>query len=560
MTLFSEAFVEFFKSIPANIHSVEDLSKAIANAFSPVADSLGIGRLEILPSNPANTSNVLLYHAQDGYYDNALKDCFVTVEGSEVTLLTCPRNDHPWDENTVQNIHILNSVIFTLYDRARLTQLMNTAALTDDVTETPSMTGIIRFIDSLCSNGSEADYTALSIDIKNFRHITQRFGTKNSDTILRKYSMYIYDHLKNDEIFGRLVSDNFAAVVRNEHLEKFLNLISSVPLHLETGDDTIALDVVARAGIYPIQKGDRISTVMNNISMTMNIAKKSRHHDFIWFRPEKSEQLLQDKAISSDFTKALKQNEFEVYYQPKVALTDNHLCGSEALVRWRRGDKLMQPVEFVPLLEQEGSVCALEFYMLDHVCRDIRGWLDMGITPVRVSVNFSKLHLHNRRFAEDIISVLNRYDIDSSYIEIELTETSAYEDFDALAAFMHKMRKAGIHTSIDDFGTGYSSLNLLCDLDVDVIKLDKSFLSAGSTPTEEQTSSLCRPRSNIIVIKTIINLAIELGMEVICEGVETEEQAQMLRSLGCHMAQGFLFGMPLPHDIYEERLKNGTGI
>lgn len=568
MTLFSEAFMEFFKAIPTNVGSVEELSGYIVKAFHPVADALGIGKLEITLNSPANAfespvknSTLLLYHYRDGYSDNAIKDCFVTGGNGEVTLRTYPRKGQLWDDEATENIHLLGSIIFTLCGKARLTKLMNIASFTDGTTGAHNVTGITRFIGSLCSQGVESDYTALFINIKNFRYITQSLGPKNGDTVLKKYSMRIHDFLKNDEVFGRLGGDNFVAVVKNEHLEEFLDLISAVHLHINQNGKITTFDVAARAGIYPIQKGDRISTVMNNISMTINIAKQSRHHDFIWFRPEMSERFLHDKEMSNDFAKALEQKEFEVYYQPKVFLSDNSLCGSEALVRWRRGDTLMQPEEFIPLLEREGSVCALEFYMLDNVCQHIRDWLDRSITPVRVSVNFSKLHLHNRRFAEDIIAVLNRYDVDASYIEIELTETSGYEDFDALSTFVNKMREYGIHTSIDDFGTGYSSLNLLCDLDVDVIKLDKSFLTTSSVqaPAGEQKSSFRRPRSNIVVIKTIINLAIELGMEVICEGVETKEHAQMLKDLGCHMAQGFLFGAPLPHDEYEKRLKNGTG-
>ena len=568
MTLFSEAFIDFFKAIPNNVESIEELSKYMVKAFHPIADALGIGKLEITLNSPANAfespinnSTLLLYHYRDGYSDNALKDCFVTGGNGEVTLRTYPRNGQHWDDETAESIHLLGSIIYTLCGKARLTKLMNIAAFTDGTTGAPNVNGVTRFISTLCTKGEEADYTALFINIKNFRGITQSLGAKHGDTVLKKYSMRIHDHLKNDEIFGRLGGDNFVAIVRNEHLESFLELLSAVHLHINQNGRITTFDVAARAGIYPIQKGDRISTVMNNIAITINIAKQSHHHNFIWFRPEMYEQLMHDKEISNDFAKALEQKEFEVYYQPKVSLTDNSLCGSEALVRWRRGDTLMQPEEFIPLLEREGSVCDLEFYMLDNVCRHIRDWLDRGITPVRVSVNFSKLHLHNRRIAEDIIAILDRYHIDASYIEIELTETSGYEDFEALSSFVSKMHAYGIHTSLDDFGTGYSSLNLLCDLDVDVIKLDKSFLTVGGLQTTADTNhaQFHRPKSNIIVIKTIINLAIELGMEVICEGVETKEDAQLLKDLGCHMAQGFLFGAPLSHDEYEKHLKNGTG-
>ena len=198
-------------------------------------------------------------------------------------------------------------------------------------------------------------------------------------------------------------------------------------------------------------------------------------------------------------------------------------------------------------MEQEGTICVLDFYVLEAVCRDIRNWLDMGIEPVRISTNFSKIHLHNKNLAIDILRVLDRYQIDTKYIEIELTETCGYEDFESLSEFVDTMKEHGVHTSIDDFGTGYSSLNLLKDLNIDTIKLDKSFLN--------QNPNTKKKHANEIVIKTIINMAQDLDMQVICEGVETVEQAKLLQTLHCPAVQGFLFDGPLSHDEFEKRLK-----
>lgn len=174
----------------------------------------------------------------------------------------------------------------------------------------------------------------------------------------------------------------------------------------------------------------------------------------------------------------------------------------------------------------------------------MRDWKAKGIEPVRISVNFSKVHLQNPHLAEEILAVLQKYEIPPKYIEVELTEMSGYESYETLLNFVRAMRANGVSTSIDDFGTGYSSLNLLKDLNVDIIKLDKSFLS-----------SLENHRKNdVIVIKNIIKMVNELDMEVIAEGVETVKQAEFLRGMHCCMAQGFLFDRPLPHDDFEKRL------
>jgi EAL domain-containing protein (putative c-di-GMP-specific phosphodiesterase class I) len=258
------------------------------------------------------------------------------------------------------------------------------------------------------------------------------------------------------------------------------------------------------------------------------------------------DRVMHDKEVSTIFKKALLNEEFVVYYQPKVDLNNNQLCGCEALVRWVKDGKVMPPMEFIPVLEREGSVCKLDFYVFEKVCRDINQWLRQGIEPVRISTNFSKAHLHNRSFADDIVSIMRKYEVDSRYLEVELTEMSGYEDYDALSVFVDEMKDYGVKTSIDDFGTGYSSLNLLKDLNVDVIKLDKSFLNNIEKKGE----------SDEIVIKSIIKMVTDLNMKVIAEGVETVEQAEFLKDAECCMAQGFLFDKPLPRDEFEKRLKD----
>ena len=259
------------------------------------------------------------------------------------------------------------------------------------------------------------------------------------------------------------------------------------------------------------------------------------------------DKTIKANEISSVFPDTLIREEFAVYYQPKVGLSDNSLCGCEALTRRIRNGKIISPADFIPVLEREGTICRLDFYVLDKVCADIKRWLDMGLVPVRVSTNFSKLHLHNEDFADRIIGIINKHGIDPSLIEVELTESSGYEDYEALAEFVRKMKSYGVSTSIDDFGTGYSSLNLLKDLDVDIIKLDKSFLDNLGD----------EKKSDEVVIRHIVNMVNELDMKVVAEGVETNVQADLLENFSCSMSQGYLFDKPLPCSEFEKRLRSG---
>ena len=203
------------------------------------------------------------------------------------------------------------------------------------------------------------------------------------------------------------------------------------------------------------------------------------------------------------------------------------------------------PMEFIPVLEMNMDICTLDFHMLEVVCRDIRKWIDEGKTIPRISVNFSRKHLMNPDLVDNILSIIDKYEVPHSYIEIELTETTTDVEFRALQRIVGALQKEGICTSVDDFGMGYSSLNLIRVIPWNVLKVDRCFLPLG----EENESSV-----NNIMFKNVIAMAREMGLETIVEGVETTEQLQLLRDNKCDLAQGFLFDKPLPVEEFEKRL------
>jgi EAL domain-containing protein (putative c-di-GMP-specific phosphodiesterase class I) len=259
---------------------------------------------------------------------------------------------------------------------------------------------------------------------------------------------------------------------------------------------------------------------------------------------ELENRMFKQKQIAECFPYALDNEEFAVYYQPKVETDTYVIRGAEALVRWIHNDRVVSPGEFIPVIEQNGGVCQLDFYMLEHVCRDIRSWLEKGIEPVRVSVNFSRKHLDNPNLADDIIDMIRKYHVPTEYIEIEVTETMDELEQGRLSVFMNRMREASIATAIDDFGTGYSSLDILRSFPIDVLKIDKSFID-----DEEITES------DSIILSNIIKMAKELNMEVITEGVETWKQVKFLQDMECNLVQGFLFDRPMPEAEFEDKIR-----
>ncbi len=248
--------------------------------------------------------------------------------------------------------------------------------------------------------------------------------------------------------------------------------------------------------------------------------------------------------VEGIFEEAVKNEEFKVFYQPKVNLKTYEPEGAEALCRWIHNDEVIAPDDFIPILEQSSRIETLDFYMLDHVCSDMRKWLDAGKNVVQVSVNLSRINVGQDRLIERIIETVDRYAIPHSYIQIELTETSTELGFDELRDLVLGLRDAGISTAVDDFGTGYSSLKLISELPWNVLKIDKSLLHEA----EREGSS------EHLMLSHIISMVRDLGMECVVEGVETPEDIKLLKDNNCFMAQGFYFDRPISVEYFEQLL------
>lgn len=562
MKLCSDEFLKFFMAIPDAMSSIEELAGHIARTAPPVCDMLGIGKMELCLNNPKSPyeecikNNItMLYCFPDGYMDKPVCNTYATHSGGTADVRFYPRESVVWNNDDLKNLKFLSNIINTLCGKAGLAKLARISSVTDPVTGIANTIGISTFLSDCCRKGIETSYTVLYLNIKNFRYLSQRLGPNSGNIILKKYAQRLKDFMRRDEICGRINDDNYMAVIRRERLDKFLAYITDVRLRLNIDDMISTFSIQAKAGIYAMAKGDSVNTVLYNLSIAIDAAKNSSSEDHVWFRSGMLDDLLHDKEISGSFSKAIALKEFDVYYQPKLDLYSGKLCGCEALVRWSKDGRLLSPSEFLPVLERDGTICALDLYVLEEVCISLRAWLDAGLIPVRISANFSKVHLHNKFLAEDIMSVLNKYSIPPEYIEIELTESSGYDDFASLSDFINRIKSYGVYTSIDNFGTGYSSLKLINDLEIDVIKLDRSFVTDITLSPSDETAALNKTRNNEIVIKTIIEMAHALGIKVICEGVENSEQAALLKQLHCDMAQGFLYDRPLPHDEFQKRLQ-----
>ena len=419
------------------------------------------------------------------------------------------------------------------------------AAETDAMTGLPNAAGFRTYVNGLRAARTLPRYNAFYLNLRNFGLVNRRYGKQEADRIMVRYAEHLAAQVDEDECAGRLSEDNFLLMVRKEKTDAVLRLTEGVKLPADFNGQEEAVTLKAVAGCLDVDDPEMDSEgILGRCSTALQVAKNEKHAPYVFVTPEMHSRAIRRKQILSMFAGAMENGEFRPYYQPKVNTDTRSLAGAEALVRWIRDGKMITPGEFIPALETDESICALDFCIFEQVCRDIRRWLDEGIDPVRISTNFSRRNLANPSFSVRIREILEKYDVPKQYVEVELTETTSEQENMRLSQFITDMHDADIAMAIDDFGTGYSSLNMLRDYPADVLKLDKSFID-GHTDTKRDS----------VVVSNVAKMAKELDMSVITEGVESWEQVEFLKSVNINMVQGFLFDRPLPTEDFEQRLR-----
>lgn len=389
-------------------------------------------------------------------------------------------------------------------------------------------------------------HALISLDVDRFKAVNDMFGYEGGNEVIRKLSDIIKRNIGKNDFFARSSGDLFYIFAEFSDKEELSDLANGIMSDVEYQITEVKLNLAI--GIYIVDDPHLRSRVAaDRADMARESVKNSKESRFGIFDSSMLEKIRREKKIEDIMEDSLALGEFLVYLQPKVSLgLSNDVVGAEALVRWRHDGKLIPPGDFIPLFERNGFVTKIDYYMFEEVCKLQKKYVSLGYKPKIVSVNMSRLHIHKPGFVAELASMCDKYSIDTKYIEIEITESAAYEDMAVLNEIFREIKSYGFHVSIDDFGTGYSSLNMLKDLPVDVIKIDRSFLTEDADETENAS----------LIIACVVSLAAGLGISTICEGIETVEQANLLTKLGCDMAQGFYFAKPMPVENYEELAYN----
>ncbi len=456
--------------------------------------------------------------------------------------------DKKWSDEEYNTFSIIMDVLSFHMERFLLSSVVKKSAMTQYLTGLPNSGGFISFVSDKFACGEIMKYDAFFFNLKSFGLISRRYGVSEGDEIMKRYAKSLRQFAEEDEIIAHFGGDNYTALIKKDRTKKFLKYIASIPVYGIKNGKKDDFNIAAVAGVYAIDESmNSPGQAISRASMACNYAKNVANKPYVFVNKAMSTRIYRQKQIEDRYEEALANDEFRIYLQPKVDTKTGRIVGAESLARWFCNGIVLYPTEFVPILEREGMVASLDLYVLKKTCEYIREWIDKGIDPVQVSVNFSRRDLSYKDLAKEITDIIDSYGIDRKFIEVEVTETASEDERILMTNFLSRLRDESIATAIDDFGTGYSSLSTLRDFPVSVIKIDRSFIN-----NEELN------KSDEIVLKNIVTMARELGINVITEGVERPDQTKLLQSVGCNIVQGFLYDNPMPKSDFEKRLQKGV--
>lgn len=389
---------------------------------------------------------------------------------------------------------------------------------------------------------------AVCLDINDFRIFNDLYGFDEGNNLLKLVYKMLGSYILSG-IVCRANTDTFYIITDFEGTEE--ELLTKRDIFTDSFNAMLEKNkkpyhITFTVGFYRIEESttDNVSLIFEKANHVHNCAKKEGVPGFV-YQEKLRQEAIRQKLIENTMHEAFENLEFQMYLQPKYELVTKRLVGSEALVRWESTAKDKKyPDEFIPVFEKTGFIIQIDLYMMECACQLLRHWIDFGIEPVPISVNQSKLLLLNPIYFNVITTTIEKYNLPPQFIEVEITETIMYENAAVLNDLIAKLHMYGIRVAIDDFGSGYSSLVLLRDIKADVLKIDKAFIYKAEKDTVGKK-----------ILSSIIQLADTLNMQILAEGVETENQLNMLADLGCHEVQGYLFGKPVPAQTFAQEFR-----
>lgn len=416
----------------------------------------------------------------------------------------------------------------------------------DFLTGLPNRQELQLQLDKIIDDASDKQQgvAVLCLGLDDFKNINEQHNYQVGDWLLQGVAMRLRANTGRDGCLARLGGDQFVIVQAGIHDPEQAaalaqNILDSLkePLVMAQAFNSEALSVRLNATIgitlYP-DDGDNTELLLQHAEQTMQLAKKGARNRYQFFIASIDLEMRKRRRLKQELKDAISNNQLYLVYQPQINYSTHKIIGVEALLRWKHPELgMIAPDVFIPLAEQSSNIIEIGEWVLDQACRQLRAWIDDGISDLRMAVNLSAMQLHHADLLRVVQEKLGAYNLEAGSLELEVTETGLMEDIKAAANNLRGLRRIGVLIAIDDFGTGYSSLSYLKTLSLDKIKIDKSFVQ-----------DMLDSEDNTIIVKTIIQLSKSLGMQVIAEGVETLEQEQFIIELGCDEGQGYFYSKP----------------
>jgi diguanylate cyclase (GGDEF)-like protein/PAS domain S-box-containing protein len=445
-------------------------------------------------------------------------------------------------------------IIEDISERKQTSERLARLAHYDSITRLPNR---VLFHDRLGQSIAQARRNnrfvgVLFLDLDRFKLVNDTLGHAAGDQLLKKVAERLTQALRPSDTVGRLSGDEFAVILPEltvpQHAgfvaQKLIDMLKA-PFDLD-GNEVF---VTASIGItlYPFDS-DNIEMLIRDADAAMYSAKAAGRNTYQFYTTEMNQRATEKLRLETGLRRAIEREEFVLHYQPKVEVVSGKITGLEALLRWQAPDgSVMGPDQFIPLLEETGLIVPVGNWVVRSACAQLHAWHEAGVTPVPVAVNLSARQLRQPGFSATLGDALAEFDVPAKLVEIEITESSLMENPEQAIVALTEIESLGIRLSADDFGTGYSSLSYLKRLPLDALKIDRSFVRDITIDPDDAA-----------ITRTVITLAHGLGLRVIAEGVETEEQFAFLRENHCDEAQGYLFSQPLPADACTGLLASGN--
>jgi diguanylate cyclase (GGDEF)-like protein/PAS domain S-box-containing protein len=435
-------------------------------------------------------------------------------------------------------------------DRKKVEQRIRYLARTDSLTKIANRMQFQHLMQQTIARAKRSNqYLALLyLDADRFKDINDTFGHAAGDTSLATFVRRIVDVIPEGSVAGRLAGDEFAILLSpadgiDRTIEQATNIgakvLRAVGRPFEVQGEEIFMTTSIGVALYP-RDGDNVVDLLRRADAALYQAKKAGGNCLEFYSQHMDSSAEERLMLKNKLRRAFERNELRLHYQPKYAVRTGRIAGAEALVRWDLPNRgLVLPAHFIPLAEETNLILQVGDWVLNRVCSDYRDWQRSVPSPCRVSVNLSLRQLQQQRFLEGVRNALRTHGISPTCFELEITETTLMEDTDRTIRILDALYGMGLHLAIDDFGTGYSSLSALQQFPISTLKIDQSFVR-----------DLSVDRDNAAIVKTIIQMAHSLGLEVVAEGVESQDQLIFLRGQQCDYAQGHLFGDPMTSDEF----------